>query len=108
MRLITFAMTAAAAIALAGCPNPNDIGVQNYGSIKVTTTNAATGQPVPGSLVNAGSTNTCTTDSSGVCVLSNVPVGKWTVMASSPGLHGSADTTVTENNQSAVTIAMTP
>jgi hypothetical protein len=93
---------------LTGCPNPNAIGVQTYGSIKVTATDGSSGKPVVGALVNAGSTNTCQTLADGTCVLNQVPIGKWTIQASAPGLHGSADVTVTENSQATAVISMNP
>jgi hypothetical protein len=107
MRLLGGLAVAVAALALAGCPNPNDIGVQIYGSILAKTVDATTGQPVVGALVSAG-TFTCNTVADGTCPLNKVPVGKWTVSANTAGLRGSADVTVTENTQTSVTIQMSP
>lgn len=98
---------AVAALALAGCPNPNDIGVQIYGSILAKTVDATSGQPVVGALVSTGG-YTCNTVADGTCTLNKIPVGKWTVNGFIAGLHGSADVTVTENTQSSVTIQMSP
>jgi len=108
MRLLGGLVVAVAALALAGCPNPNDIGVQIYGTIFVKTVDATSGQPVVGALVNAGSNNTCSTGADGTCTLLKVPVGKWTVSAATAGLRGSADVSVTENTQTSVTIQMSP
>ena len=108
MRLLPMFAVALAALALTGCPNPNAIGVQTYGTVLVKTVDGGSGHPVAGALVNAGSTYTCTTGSDGACTLTKLPVGKWTVLASAPGLHGSADVTVTENTQASVTIQMAP
>ena len=108
MRLFGGLAAVVAAVALAGCPNPNDIGVQVYGTILAKTVDATSGQPLAGVLVNAGSNYTCSTASDGSCTLQKVPVGKWTVTAFIAGLHGSADVTVTENVQTAVTIQMSP
>jgi hypothetical protein len=108
MRLLGGLVVAVAALALTGCPNPNDIGVQVYGSILVKTVDATSGQPVVGALVSAGSNYTCNTMADGTCPLPKVPVGKWTVSAATAGLRGSADVTVTENTQTSVTIQMSP
>jgi hypothetical protein len=109
MRLLGGFAAAVAALALAGCPNPNDIGVQTYGYVAVKTVDANTGQPVANVLVNAGSTYTCTTGSDGSCPQPlKLPVGKWPLVASAPGLHGSADVTIAENTTASVTIQLSP
>ena len=108
MRMFTVAAVAAAALALTGCPNPNAIGVQTYGSIQATTKDANSGQPLAGVLVSAGSNFTCQTHADGTCTLTQIPVGKWTVVASTAGLHGSVDVTVTENVQTSALILMYP
>jgi hypothetical protein len=108
MRFLAAAALAAAALTLTGCPNPNAIGVQTYGSIKVTATDGSSGKPVVGAIANAGSTITCQTHEDGTCVLISVPIGKWTVQVASPGLHGSADVTVTENSQATAVVSMNP
>jgi hypothetical protein len=105
MRLPLGIAVAVAALALVGCPNPNSIGVQDTGTVAVTTVDGSTGQPVAGVLVNAGSTITCTTGPNGTCSM-QVPVGKWTLIASVPGLHGSADVTIVKDTQATVTIQM--
>ena len=108
MRLLAGIAITMAALALAGCPNPNNIGVQTYGSVNVKVIDATTGKPVSGALVNAGSTVTCTTGADGTCANPPgpipLPVGKWTIVASAPGLQGTADVTVTENTTVSVTI----
>ena len=104
MRLLGGAVAVVAAIGLYGCPNPNNIGVQVYGSVAATVVDANTGSPVSGALVNAGSTITCTTSANGMCTLQQVPVGRWPIVAHAAGLSGTADVTVTENQQSSVTI----
>lgn len=109
MRLIAGFAVTLCALALAGCPNPNAIGVQTYGTVAVTAVDGSTGQPVSGALINAGSTYTCTTGSNGSCPSPlQLPVGKWTIVASAPGLHGSADVTITENTPATATIQMSP
>src|SRR5215472_11058127 len=88
MRLLGGVVAVVAAVGLYGCPNPNDIGVQTYGSVAVTVVDANSGSPVSGALVNAGSTITCTTSASGTCTLAQVPVGKWPIVAHAAGLSG--------------------
>ena len=94
------------ALTLAGCPNPNDIGVQTYGTVAVTVLDSNTGKPVAGALVSAGSNYTCNTGANGMCTTGpmQLPVGQWTIQAVAAGLRGSADVTVTANQQSAVTV----
>lgn len=108
MRFLAAAAVAAATLALTGCPNPNAIGVQTYGSINVVATDGNTGKPVVGAVASAGSTITCQTHADGTCQLVSVPIGKWTVHVSAPGLNGSADVTVTENNQVTAAVSMNP
>jgi hypothetical protein len=109
MRLLTALIAAAAAVALAGCPNPNAIGVQTTGTLVVTTVDGSSGQPVSGVLVSAGSNYTCTTGTNGVCTsVLTLPVGQWTVVAHAPGLSGTANVTITANTQSTTTIQMNP
>ena len=94
-----------AAIALGGCPNPNNIGVQNYGTVAVTVVDGTTGKPVSGALVSAGSTYTCTTGANGICASPlRLPVGNWTITAVTAGQKGSSDVTVVENQQISTTI----
>ncbi len=96
------------ALMLAGCPNPNDIGVQTYGTVAVTVVDSSTGKPVAGALVSAGSTITCMTGADGMCQKGplQVPAGSWTIQAAAAGLRGSADVVVTANQQSSVTIQL--
>jgi Polysaccharide lyase family 4, domain II len=109
MRFLSAAAIAAASLALAGCPNPNNIGVQIYGSVVVTAVNADSGQPVAGADASAGSNFTCTTVANGMCTISQVPVGTWTINAFAPGLTGSVSgVKVAENQQTPVTIDMHP
>jgi len=109
MRVLTALAASAAAVALAGCPNPNAIGVQTTGTLVVTTVHGSTGQPVANVLVSAGSIYTCTTLASGVCdKLLTLPVGQWTIQANGAGLRGTATVTIQQNVQSTVTIQMNP
>lgn len=104
-RLLGFAVLLAS-IALAGCPNPNDIGVQNYGTVAVTVVDGTTGKPVSGALVVASSTVTCQTGANGMCANGplKLPVGNWTITAETAGQKGSSDVTVVENQQVSTTI----
>jgi hypothetical protein len=109
MRLLTALTLAAATVALAGCPNPNAIGVQTTGTLAVTTVDASSGQPLANVLVNAGANYTCSTGANGMCAQPlTLPVGQWTVVAHVAGLQGSANVTITANTPSTVTIQMSP
>jgi len=97
-----------AAVVLSGCPNPNDIGVQTYGTVAVTVVDGTTGKPVNGALVSAGSTYTCTTGSDGTCAKPpgplRLPVGNWTITAITAGQQGSSNVTIVANQQISTTI----
>lgn len=109
MRLITGLLAAACAAALTGCPNPNAIGVQIYGTVAVHAVSASSGQPVANALAAVNSTQTCRTDASGNCSIPQVPVGPQIVNVDAPGLHGSAGPiTVQENQTSIVTVTLQP
>lgn len=94
------------AVALSGCPNPNDIGVQNYGTVAITVVDGTTGKPVAGALVVGNSTTTCQTGTNGMCTTGpmRLPVGSWTITAQTAGQKGSADVTIVENQQVSTTI----
>lgn len=66
------------AATLAGCVNPNAIGVQVYGTVTGVVVDARTQKPIPGALVSIG-TIVRTTDSNGGFVLPNVPQGTQTL-----------------------------
>lgn len=97
-----------AAVCLSGCPNPNDIGVQTYGTVAVTVVDGTTGKPVSGALVSAGSTVTCTTGADGTCASPpgplKLPIGNWTIEAKTAGQQGSSNVTVIANQQISTTI----
>ncbi|HXW77121.1 MAG TPA: carboxypeptidase-like regulatory domain-containing protein [Candidatus Eremiobacteraceae bacterium] len=109
MRLLTAAIISAATLLLAGCPNPNAIGVQTTGTVQVTTVDQ-NGNPVSGARVSAGSNYTCNTGANGICTsVLTLPVGPWTINAYAPGLTGTVtNVMVTENQQTSVTITMNP
>jgi hypothetical protein len=107
-RLAAASLVAAATLGLLGCPNPNAIGVQQYGNIQVTCQNGS-GQPVAGALVSAtGGAQPQTTDGSGMATLTQVAIGQQTVNADAPGLHGQGTVGVTEGVTSKVTIVLSP
>jgi hypothetical protein len=97
-------------LVLAGCPNPNSIGVQEYGTVNVTCVLATNNQPVAGALVSVGGvTAGQTTNSAGQVTLMQVEIGSHTVSAYAPGLEGDNPTvTVVENQQASVTVHMSP
>ena len=74
--------------ALAGCVNPNAIGVQDFGYIQGRVLNARTNQPItgtPGSLPLVSATGyAANVDASGAFVL-RVPIGPQTFYVSAPG-----------------------
>jgi hypothetical protein len=102
MRYTLLVAALAAALTLTGCPNPNAIGVQKYGTVTATTVLASNSQPV--------ANGQCYTHGDGTCMLTNVPVGPQVVSASATGLNGppvSVNVT-TENQNYPVTILMYP
>lgn len=106
-RFAVFGALCVVALALAGCPNPNAIGVQVYGQLNVHVQDA-NNQPVAGALVSISSVNAVNTDSSGNASFAQVPVGSWTVNADAPGLHGSQPVTIQQNQTSSVVVTMQP
>ncbi|MDQ6766511.1 MAG: carboxypeptidase-like regulatory domain-containing protein [Candidatus Eremiobacteraeota bacterium] len=98
-----------ASLGLWGCPNPNAIGVQQYGTVEVTCVQASNGQPVSGAIVTVdGVTATTTTDASGKVTVSQVPIGTHPVKADAPGLEGTDTVTVIENQTIQKKISMSP
>jgi hypothetical protein len=112
MRHFVLAAVCLAALGLTGCPNPNAIGVQKFGTVAATVVLASNNQPVVGALVilNTGPTGNCTTTAGGTCTIVQVPVGPQSVYASAPGLNGPAVSVnvTTENQNYPVTILMYP
>jgi hypothetical protein len=100
------------ALVLSGCPNPNAIGVQQYGTVQVTCLQASNRQPVAGAIVElpGGSSQMVTqsTDASGNATLNQVVIGTHTAVADAPGLHGEATVTVVENQSVSVQVLMNP
>jgi hypothetical protein len=105
----------AAALALWGCPNPNDIGVQTFGVVQVTCVQASNNQPVSGALVQVdGVTPSAYTNSAGVLIVSGVAIGSdIPVSCNAPGLSGSATipsltAASTSTSPLPITVQMTP
>lgn len=111
-RVALAAATGIGAIILSGCPNPNAIGVQQYGTVQVTCLQASNRQPVAGADVGApgGSTQyqTQTTDASGHATLNQVVIGSQTIKADAPGLTGETTVTVIQDQTVSAQILMTP
>src|SRR5579864_5593339 len=110
LRWAAVAVASCAAL-LAGCPNPNAIGVQQTGSVKVTCVQASNNQPVAGALVSISATQVDHTGNDGTVVIANVPVGPQNVTADAPGLHGGPVAVpggVSEGATAQVTVPMYP
>lgn len=90
---------------LAGCANPNDIGVQVFGSVTVHCVRFSDGSPVPGANVSL-SNLASTTDSSGSATFTQVSVGPQTIIARATGLYGTQSITVVQGTNPDVTIQM--
>jgi hypothetical protein len=112
MRYTFLVAAVAAALTLTGCPNPNAIGVQKFGTVTATTVLASNNQPVANALViiNTGQNGQCYTQANGTCTLTMVPVGPQVVSASATGLNGPPVpvNVTTENQNYPVTILMYP
>jgi hypothetical protein len=103
---------AAACVTLTGCPNPNNIGVQTYGTVLATCVQASNNQPVQGAEVTiSGQTPNALTNAAGQLTVPMVPIGTdVTAYCRAPGLSGSAVIPQVYANpqQTTVTIPMTP
>lgn len=109
MRYASLVGTILAALTLAGCPNPNAIGVQKYGTIAAFAVLASNNQPVANALVIVNSTQNCYTHADGTCQVPMVPIGQQQVSAAAPGLTGAPiPVNVLEGETLNVTIPMTP
>ena len=100
-----------ATFSLWGCPNPNAIGLQEYGSLKIVCVQASNQQPVANAQVSAPTQNGQTvqsTDASGSTTFAQVVIGTHTIVADAPGLHGEAAVTIVENTATSLQISMSP
>jgi hypothetical protein len=108
MRITLTVGACLAALSLAGCPNPNAIGVQKYGTIAATAVLSSSGQPVANAEVIVNSTQYCNTHADGTCQIPMVPIGPQVVYAVAPGLASDHQpVNVQENQISPVTLQMT-
>jgi len=92
---------------LAGCANPNDIGVQVFGTVTVHCVKFSDGSPVPGANV-AGAGQAQTADGNGNTTFSKIPVGQVNFVANATGLKGSQSATIVEGANPDVTVQMQP
>jgi hypothetical protein len=93
---------------LAGCTNPNSIGVQDFGTVTVHCVKFSDGSPVPNALVSVGSLVTGTTGADGSVALSQIPVGAEVFIARATGLKGTQSATIVQGANPDVTIQMQP
>lgn len=105
-RLALACLVVTASTGLWGCPNPNNIGVQQYGVVKVLCVQASNNQPVAGANVSiAGVANT--SDATGTATLTQVPIGTHPLEAHAPGLDGQPqNVTVLQDQTISVTVLM--
>lgn len=106
-KLAAACFAAVASLVLWGCPNPNDIGVQQYGEVDVTCVQASNNQPVAGANVQIGQ-SADHTGSDGTVKFPQVPIGQQTILAHAPGLEGSAQVTVAVSAKVSQTVLMSP
>jgi hypothetical protein len=109
MRLVFAATFLALGLAgLAGCTNPNSIGVQVYGTVTVHCVRASDGSPVPGALVSVAG-KSFNADGNGNFTFSNdVPAGPELFIAATAGLRGTQSATIVEGANPDVTVQMQP
>jgi len=93
---------------LVGCPNPNSIGVQDFGSVTVHCVRFSDGSPVVGANVYVSSTNTGLPDGKGGYAFASVPVGSETFTANAAGLKGTQTATIVKGANPDITIQMQP
>jgi hypothetical protein len=107
--LLTVAV-AGATLGLWGCPNPNSIGVQQFGTVVVTCVLASNNQPVAGVIVTIGGTTaTQPTDSTGKVTVTQVVIGAHPVDAHGAGVDGEPTTvTVIQDTTVNQTVLMVP
>jgi hypothetical protein len=108
-------LAVAALSTLAGCPNPNAIGVQDFGVLVGRVYNAKTLAPVSNGIVSVGSTCTANLSPDGSFRIggtgSCVPVGNQTLVITADGFAPSGGIQVvvgTGENPALAPIALTP
>lgn len=92
---------------LAGCNNPNSIGVQVFGSVNVHCVKASDGSPVPNALVTVGMVDG-STGADGSVTLNQIPVGAEAFIARTTGLKGTQSATIVQGTNPDLTIQMQP
>ena len=99
-----------ACLFLWGCPNPNSIGVQTFGSVQVTCLQASNNQPIAGAIATISGSTGPSTNSRGQTVVPNVPIGtNVTAVCDAPGLSGTNTIpSIVEGSNNSVTISMSP
>jgi hypothetical protein len=105
-RLALACLALAASLGLSGCPNPNAIGVQQFGIVKVLCVQATNNQPVAGANVSIAGV-AAPSDATGTATLTQVPIGTHPVEAHAPGLDGQPQSvTVVQDQTINVTVLM--
>ncbi|HEY7982205.1 MAG TPA: carboxypeptidase-like regulatory domain-containing protein [Candidatus Eremiobacteraceae bacterium] len=94
-------------VGLAGCTNPNSIGVQVFGTVTVHCVRASDGSPVPNANVAAAG-KAFGTDANGNATFPQVPVGPVLFVANATGLQGTQSVTIVQGANPDVTIQMQP
>ena len=94
--------------ALAGCANPNSIGVQVYGTVTVHCVKASDGSPVPRALVSVANISQYADGNGNLTLTNNVPAGPETFIAAAPGLRGTTAATIVEGANPDVTVQLQP
>jgi hypothetical protein len=91
------------ACALAGCaPNPNGMGVADFGSVTGRIVDRQSLQAIPSALVSIGNL-AATTDAGGAFLIAHVPVGTQVVHISAVGWEGTTVTvSVTKDQTTAI------
>jgi hypothetical protein len=92
---------------LAGCANPNAIGVQVYGTVTVHCVKFSDGTPVPGANISVAG-GAAQADANGNHTFTQVPVGPELFTANATGLKGTASATIVEGANPDVTVQMQP
>jgi hypothetical protein len=93
---------------LAGCTNPNNIGVQVYGTVTVHCVRFSDGSPVPNANVAVSNTAQPTGADGSTTFNNNVPVGPESFVARASGLKGTQAATIVQGVNPDVTIQMQP
>ncbi|WP_038058618.1 carboxypeptidase regulatory-like domain-containing protein [Thermus amyloliquefaciens] len=110
LKAFGFSLLGALALFLASCGQQPPPSPQT-GNLSVTVLDASNNNPIPGAVVGVSGPQTTSglTDSQGKVTFSNLPVGSYTVVASSSGYQQASSTANVQANQTAqVTLRLTP